>query len=127
MRSLRCLSTTRLIFVGLYSLAMLLLPLAHHPVQYVAQDLTAFALPDGSLPILCVQPVDGSDQSPASQQARCEACLLISAPGVLAAPAEVAATPLAIAKAAIACADSSSTTTHFDFIANPRAPPIRFI
>ncbi|HMN72017.1 MAG TPA: hypothetical protein PKA55_09140 [Rhodoblastus sp.] len=86
--------------VALYALAIATLGFAHKPVAapaLTAAELAAYALPDGTLPDLCLT---GHGQSPDSAVAdHCDACALSHAPG-LAAPAQVclpAATPTRIA------------------------------
>ncbi|MEW6257231.1 MAG: hypothetical protein AB1592_14860 [Pseudomonadota bacterium] len=82
----------RLGAAALYALAMLLLGFAHMPsaAQGVPQDLSAYALPDGYLPDICL----GKDEAPSGTHAPtpvCAACLLTAATGLPPAAAGLAA------------------------------------
>lgn len=73
------------VIVALYALAMATLGFAHKPVATIAPsaiELAAYALPDGTLPDLCLT---GHDQSNGGAiAAHCDACALSSAPGLVA-------------------------------------------
>lgn len=81
MRRLRRLSSAKIYLAVLYGLAMLLLPLAHRPLAPAEADLSAYALPDGTLPIICWSGAGQSNQ-PTSAKRICDACLLTAAPGL---------------------------------------------
>lgn len=112
----------KLLIAALYGLAMLLVPLAHRPVRQSVPDLSAYALPDGSIPSLC----DGagkSDGKHPSTRSVCSACLLTTAPGLTVAGWSVTP-PQAMPPASI-----GPTITHdrneqrFATASRPRAPP----
>lgn len=73
------------VIVALYALAMATLGFAHKPVATAAPsaiELAAYALPDGTLPDLCLT---GHDQShEGAVAAHCDACSISSAPGLVA-------------------------------------------
>lgn len=74
-------TSIRMLVLALYALASLGMGLAHKPVQSSSTpDLALYALPDGSLPVLCLTS-DGEGGGHA--YSRCQACLLTSAPGLL--------------------------------------------
>lgn len=68
---------------ALYALAMLLLGFAHMPVaaQGARPDLSAFALPDGSVPDICFGSQDGTSV-PQGSAPLCAACLLTGGAGL---------------------------------------------
>lgn len=83
MRILKQRQAARAILAALYGLAMLLLPLAHRAITASeSQDLTAFALPDGSLPEICASNKKTSDKSPGRHASPCDACLLAGTAGL---------------------------------------------
>lgn len=85
MRGLRRNIHARQLLLALYVLAMSTLGFAHKPLQASeAQDLSAYALPDGTLPDLCLTGGGDGSKAPARASATCQACLLISAPGLAA-------------------------------------------
>ena len=82
---------SRILIVALYGLAALLMPLAHHPLDLGTKaDLSVFALPDGTIPVLCSSVAGKSGQPGSVTHVVCDACLLTSAPGLLAAPFVIA-------------------------------------
>lgn len=79
--------TARLIALLLYVLASATIGFAHHPVATpLPADLAQFALPDGTLPIICGQNRTGKHDKGGGHNPFCAACRLTSAPGLLAAP-----------------------------------------
>lgn len=75
----------RLVLLALYGLAVAFLPLAHHGfARAIASDLAGYALPDGTLPLLCQSGGSGSEAPPV-ERSDCPACTLMTSPG-LAAP-----------------------------------------
>lgn len=70
--------------LALYALASLGMGFAHKRLEIpsAAPDLSAFALPDGTLPVLCLTPKTGDPGAPSHVHAPCQACLLTSAPGL---------------------------------------------
>ena len=82
----------RLAVSALYALASLLLVAGHQPrPAKAAPDLSGFAMPDGTTPVLCTAdgPTDNHDDLESSG---CEACRLTVAPGL--GPVAVPAVPL---------------------------------
>ena len=82
----RNLRRLRVLVIAFYALAIASLGFVHHTVSAAApsQDLSAFVLPDGSLPDICAGDAQSSDQHGIPQGASkglCDACLLTSAPG----------------------------------------------
>ena len=82
----RNLRRLRVLVIAFYALAIASLGFVHHTVSAAApsQDLSAFVLPDGSLPDICAGEAQSSDQHGIPQSASkglCDACLLTSAPG----------------------------------------------
>ncbi|TAD90038.1 MAG: hypothetical protein EAZ99_07360 [Alphaproteobacteria bacterium] len=75
---------------------MLLVGFAHHGGAIArpgSPDLSAYALPDGTVPVLCRTGMD--DPSPAALDGSggCEACRLVAAPGLLPGPSIVVLPP----------------------------------
>ena len=68
----------------LYALASLGMGFAHKRLEIpiTTPDLSAYALPDGTLPVLCLTPTGGDPGAPSHVHAPCQACLLTSAPGL---------------------------------------------
>lgn len=123
MRSLRRHTYARLIIAGLYGLAMLLMPMAHRPVRQATSDLTAYALPDGSAPLLCSS-LSGQSRGPNGRSiAICDACLLTAAPGLVIAGLMLAPPP-ATPPMRIGFATEPIVVGQKDLTdARPRAPP----
>jgi hypothetical protein len=67
----------------LYVLASLSLPLAHRPIQAaIPAELAQYVLPDGTLPVICGQALPGAPGQGQKRAAVCDACCLMSAPGL---------------------------------------------
>jgi len=81
MQRLRRLNRANAYLAILYGLAMLLLPLAHRPLPSAGTELSAFTLPDGTLPVICWGGA-GQSKQPTSAKPTCDACLLTAAPGL---------------------------------------------
>lgn len=77
----------RVAVAALYALAMLLVGFAHVPLATGAErgpDLSAYALPDGTLPVFCATEGTGTDQPAARHGPQmCDACLVTAAPGLV--------------------------------------------
>lgn len=77
----------RVAAAALFVLAQLTLGFAHQPLALpsseVSIDLAAYALPDGTLPDLCL---NGGDAGTVLKAHPCDACVLTSAPGLAAEP-----------------------------------------
>lgn len=85
MRGLRRNILARQLLLALYVLAMSTLGFAHQPLHASnAPDLSAYALPDGTLPVLCLTGDGDGSKTPSHASSACQACLLISAPGLAA-------------------------------------------
>lgn len=109
---------------ALYALAMASLPFAHRQAATAAEpDLSAYALPDGTLPILCTTNLKGSGKSHQGS-GTCEACRLTSAPGlVLPALGALPSPAIATCVCIVAHVDViAHQTRHHD--GQPRAPPL---
>ena len=61
------------------AMLLVMLGFAHQPVAASAMpmDMSAFALPDGSLPTICIPP-DTDDQTGKDARPRCDACRIAS-------------------------------------------------
>jgi hypothetical protein len=82
MRQLRRNLFVRDFLLALYVLSVATFGFAHKPITIASSvDLSAYTLPDGSLPVIC-----GGKNGPAGKHvcAVCDACLLSAAPGLLA-------------------------------------------
>lgn len=63
---------------------MLFLPLAHQAgATALGKELSAYALPDGTLPVICTINQDPT-KAPRGRTSVCDACILFAAPGLLA-------------------------------------------
>ena len=103
--------------VLLLAVALGVLGFGHRMALHDPVDLSAYAMPDGTLPELCHD--GGTAEHGAKDQAPCPACRIIAAgelPTVLALP-PVQLEPIAVVWPDVALADAS---TH-----QPRAPPAR--
>ena len=119
----------RLMFGAFYALAMVLVAFAHQPVfedaernRAAAIDLSAYVLPDGSLPVLCFGDAgDGDGRTTLSTN--CDACRIASAAGL----PEPSSPGLKLAASRSFTPDitpQSVPTTNAPIRANgPRAPP----
>lgn len=76
--------TIRSWVLALYALASFGMGFAHKRLEIplTTPDLSAYALPDGTLPVLCLTPKGGDPGAPSHVHAPCQACLLTSAPGL---------------------------------------------
>jgi len=111
----------RLFIAVLYGLAMLLMPLAHRPVRQSAPDLSAYELPDGTLPLLCSPAKGGGSRS--QSIAVCDACLLTAAPGLIIGGLAISAPAVSVVAVLEAPYEIPSFKKRFDSDARPRAPP----
>ncbi|MBL8792068.1 MAG: hypothetical protein JNM45_16370 [Rhizobiales bacterium] len=86
MQWLRHRAWVRQVVIAAYALVMALLGFSHHalaaPSAPSSADLSAYALPDGSLPSLCYDDAGRRNDGTASGEA-CDACLLTAAGGLL--------------------------------------------
>lgn len=88
MEALRNLRILRTFVIAWYALAIATAGFAHQalPMAPSSPDLSAFVLPDGSVPDLCVEGANSSGSGGLPQgtsQAFCDACLLTAAPGAV--------------------------------------------
>lgn len=107
-------------------LSLVLVGFAHRPVVYAAPittDLSAYVLPDGSLPSFCQAGV-GSDGQPGARSGHCEFCRIAGA-AVLPSPL---ATPDAmfvlVRTAHVFAADDRPAARVFAPGTPPRGPPL---
>lgn len=123
MRRLRCHTYAKLIIAGLYGLAMLLMPMAHRPVRQASPDLSAYALPDGTLPLLC-SPTSRAPGAPSGRSiAFCDACLLTSAPGLVVAGLVFTPPPASPPLRLGLTIETRRIARRMVTAARPRAPP----
>ncbi len=112
----------------LCALALLFVGFAHQPAAMAENtpfDITAYALPDGSLPVLCVSENDGSqkDKDKHLHSQGCEACR-IGASVLLPQPADALGKALQFSSA-VAARPMVETAYRriFSPATAPRAPP----
>ncbi|MGH6760621.1 MAG: hypothetical protein ACRECW_03400 [Phyllobacterium sp.] len=109
------------------TLALILLAFAHKPVvipAYSAAELAAFALPDGSLPDLCLPSGASQDDGKYVHDRPCEACR-ISAAGLLPAPPRCFGPRLLIAHIVTRAMDAPLLwRDRYPPAAPPHAPPV---
>ena len=108
---------------ALYALSMLLLGFAHVPVVGAAQpappDLSAYVLPDGSLPSIC-----GSNQEKDHVNGvMCDACLLTVSPGLLSAGLTACRSAFSKTVPFTRPLHAALTLRHAAFVAHLRGPP----
>ena len=114
----------RMVVVGLYAMAMLLLGFAPHqlgPARAADPFLAAYTLPDGSVPDLCL--TSTGEEEDHLGGGTCDACRLTAAPGLAAAPVGMA---LPIDVVLVSRVDSAvvlAVTTAVYGRAHPRGPP----
>lgn len=83
MRGLRRNILARQMLLAFFVLAMSALGFAHKPLQASqAPDLSVYALPDGTLPDLCLTGGGDGSKAPSHAHSVCQACLLVSASGL---------------------------------------------
>ncbi|MEM9028747.1 MAG: hypothetical protein AAGC70_10310 [Pseudomonadota bacterium] len=112
--------------VALYALATLVAPWLHRSAANASPpvDLSAYALPDGTLPVLCIGGNAASD-TPHFDTAICDACLLSAAPGLPASNAVAIAAPSDAGQRLSATSRSQLVARHYLGCAWPRGPPAR--
>jgi len=121
MRVLNRLLNGKLFIAVLYGLAMLLMPLAHRPVRQSTPDLAAYALPDGTLPLLCSPAKGGGSRG--RTIVKCDACLLTAAPGLIVTAPSVSAQVGLIRVAVSVPREVPIFEQRLGSDARPRAPP----
>lgn len=113
----------RWIFMALYGLSIALLPIAHrHAVDSRAPDLSAYTLPDGSIPVLCT-PNKKTDTNTRHRSWVCDACRLTSAPGLIALPSAVLVAGQWRIQKLISAVEEVPVTRRWPVAARPRGPP----
>lgn len=87
----------RLIVAALYALAMVGWGMSHASASHQIErfDAAAYALPDGSIPILCLSS-DDHDGTHGAGSRHCPACSLMAAPGLPASPNASVLSPLGV-------------------------------
>ncbi|PWW02041.1 hypothetical protein DFR52_102706 [Hoeflea marina] len=107
-------------------LSLVLVGFAHRPVAVAspaAAELSAYALPDGSLPSFCL-PGDGSDGKSGARSGHCEFCR-IAAGAMLPSPLAVADTMFVlVGQAHPPAADDRPASRVFAPGTPPRGPPL---
>lgn len=113
-----------LFVVTLYGLAMALMPFGHRPLNLpTGPDLSEYALPDGTLPVLCAT-TPGKPGQPASRSGViCDACLLTSAPGLVVAGLVLPPAPQSVPVRLGRALETQSVPQKYTTAARPRAPP----
>jgi hypothetical protein len=75
----------RVWLVVLYALSATMMGLAHHHAHANANakpDMSAYTLPDGTVPVICFSLGDGSDKTPLGKLTLCDACLAMAGANV---------------------------------------------
>lgn len=88
-----------------------------------AIDLSAYVLPDGTVPVICINNPAETDAPQAGGQSLCDACLLTSAPGLCASPAEIAAVDFASIRVSQPKASADGVDYAWFRPHAPRGPP----
>jgi hypothetical protein len=69
----------RVWLVMLYALSATLMGFAHHHAHASAKpDMSAYTLPDGTVPVICFGMGGSSDKAPQGKSTICDACLAIA-------------------------------------------------
>lgn len=90
---------TKIAIAALYALAMVMVGAAHQPASQhlTSVELAQYALPDSTFPILCSEDPDHTDPGRTDlKSTRCDACRLISGPGIVGVPPVVGAARLVL-------------------------------
>ena len=110
----------------LCAIALLFVGLGHQPVtlaQAAPLELSAYALPDGTLPILCLTDTDGSRKHAHVHAQPCDACR-IGASALLPPPADTVGHPFEVAIVAAVILPAGIEPRQVLFPnASPRGPP----
>ena len=116
----------RLWLVAFYALSMALVGFTHAAPPSAAKiDLAAYVLPDGSLPTICLNTGD-TGGTPQMGSTPCDACLLISASGLLPCRADVPTTHPVVADVTFEPAADFTSVTRFTHVPHLRGPPQAF-
>jgi hypothetical protein len=110
-----------------YVLAMALVGFAHHGFAAAGSsaplNLSAYALPDGSLPSICFDDA-GRRNDRTAQHSVCDACLLTAGPGLAAADAAASfAAPLA-SRVVVFIPAATNLAARPAHVAHLRGPPV---
>lgn len=126
---------TRIVIAAFYALAMVTLGVAHQPASPHASlaqrhlssaELAEYALPDGTLPILCSGDTSNTDDGGAVQKStHCNACRLISGPGIIGEPPAVRPVRLATLSGFYPANYTYQPVTRASDNFRSRAPPRR--
>lgn len=115
--------------LALYALAALTFSFAHKPLDLPRApdtiELAAYALPDGTLPVLCLAKPDGDQGAPVHVHEACDACALSSAPGLPAAAEDLRLAPLSQRGPQIAIPADACCISNEPENVRSRAPPAR--
>jgi hypothetical protein len=106
------------------ALALVLVAFAHRPLDLgLVPDASAYAFPDGSIPVICVTLPAGKPDPHANHALPCDACL-ISGSVLVPVPTGIAAITTAPAEPVVfAFAEPLISRSAFPPAAPPRAPP----
>ena len=85
MRRLPDFRSIRIVWLVLYALVSVSIGFGHKIPAASATDLAAFALPDGTLPVICANSKndDSGNHAPSAHLSLCDACLLTAASGLV--------------------------------------------
>lgn len=95
---------------------------AHRPVSAMPRDISAYALPDGSFPTICI-PENGDSRTGKDMSQRCEACRVAGAVALPSPPCESADVAPIIERAAFPFTPERFHRLNFPPNAPPRGPP----
>ncbi len=127
MARLRHTKGVTVVVLAIYALVMATVGLLHNQTPTRAAspaiDLSVYALPDGTLPPLCLGDVDG-DGGPMAAPAGCAACLLTSAPGLPPTSPILLADRLYVAERASAFRFAKPLDGRAVHITHQRGPPL---
>lgn len=112
----------RSILIALYALSMALLPLAHRATDLRPPDLSAYTLPDGSIPVLCTTDKK-TDTNTRHRSWVCDACRLTAAPGLVAPQSVVHAPELWKITKLPSTVQEVPAASLWAAAAQPRGPP----
>lgn len=116
----------KVLAAAVFMLAALFVGFAHRPLAIAQRpapvDMTAYALPDGTLPEVCLGADGGGDGSSHGRASSCDACVLSAAPGLLLADAGFVAAP-GFRRIRIVPPPQRAVDARVSQAASARAPP----
>jgi hypothetical protein len=114
--------TSRLALRLFCAVLLVALGFAHRPASAMPRDISAYALPDGSFPTICI-PENGHSKTGKDMSQRCEACRVAGAVALPSPPCENTDVAPLIKHAAFAFTPERFHRLSFPPNAPPRGPP----